>query len=146
MTQTFKTGVRVFTLALAMFWAAGTALAEDKEHGDHGEHGMTMHHMHIMLNHAVEMAAKGSNLVMIGEMGMAKGIDEVSIAEGKAMIANARSVIEKMMKGKTMEHMHMEGVTGTNAVMLHTHELGDAALKYIDLLDGMSTAGHKHEH
>ncbi|MCJ8309001.1 MAG: hypothetical protein MJH08_08040 [Hyphomicrobiales bacterium] len=143
MTQTFKSGVRVFTLTLAMFWAACAALAEDKDHGDHG---MTMHHMHIMLNHAIETAAKGSNLIMIGEMGMAKGIDEVSIAEGKAMIANARSVIEKMMKGKTMEHMHMEGVTGTNAMMHHTHELGDAALKYIDLLDGMSTAGHKHEH
>ena len=143
MTQSFKSVARFFMLTLAMAWTSGSALAEDKGHGDHA---MTMHHMHLILNHAVETAAKGSNLIMIGEMGMAKGIDEVSIAEGKAMIANARSVIEKMMKGKTMEHMHMEGVTGTNAVMLHTHELGDAALKYIDLLDGMSTAGHKHEH
>ena len=36
MTQTIKTGIRVFTLTLAMFWAAGTALAEDKDHGEHG--------------------------------------------------------------------------------------------------------------
>ena len=99
-----------FMMISGRFWASGSALAEDKGHGDHA---MTMHHMHLMLNHAVETAAKGSNLIMIGEMGMAKGIDEVSIAEGKAMIANARSVIEKMMKGKTMEHMHMNGVTGT---------------------------------
>ena len=143
MTQSFKSVARFFMLTLAMAWTSGSALAEDKGHGDHA---MTMHHMHLMLNHAVETAAKGSNLIMIGEMGMAKGIDEVSIAEGKAMIANARSVIEKMMKGKTMEHMHMNGVTGTNEVMHHTHELGAAALKYIDLLDGMKTAAHKHEH
>ena len=143
MTQNFKSVVRVFTLTMAVIWGASSAVAEDKGHGDHA---MTMHHMHIMLNHAIETAAKGSNLIMIGEMGMAKGIDEVSIAEGKAMIANARSIVEKMMKGKNMEHMHMEGVTGTNEMMQRTHDLGDAVLKYISLLDGMKHAGHKHEH
>ena len=126
---------KIFLIATSFVWAMGGALADDKNHSDHG---MTMHHMHIILNQAVEAAAKGSNMIMIGQMGMAKGIDEISIAEGKAMIANARSLVERVMKGKSMENMHMSGVTGTNHMMHHTHELGAAALKYFDLLDGMS--------
>ena len=124
-------------LTLPFLWAVETARAGD---ADHSDHSMTMHHMHMMLNHAIETAAKGSNLVMIGQMGMAEGIDEVSIAEGKAMIANARGLVEKMLKGKSMENMHMSAVTGTNDMMLHTHEMGDAALKYIELLENMPPA------
>ena len=45
-----------------------------------------MHHMHFMINHSVEMAAEGSNLVMIGEMDMAKGVDALSISHGRTMI------------------------------------------------------------
>ena len=96
-----------------------------------------MHHMHMMLNHAVEIAAKGSNLVMVGQMGMAEGIDALSIEEGNALIANARSMVEKVMKSKSMESMHMKGITGTNDMMMHTHHMGDAALKYIELVESM---------
>lgn len=44
------------------------AYSEDKA-GD--DASLTLHHMHIMINHAVEMAAEGSKLIMIGEMDMA---------------------------------------------------------------------------
>ena len=132
---------KLLVLIASFFLTFSSASAADD---DHSGHGMTMHHMHIMLNHAVETAAKGSNLVMIGQMGMAKGIDELSIAEGKAMIANARDMIEKVMKGDTMKGMHMDGVTGTNDMMQHTHDMGDAALKYIEMLESMNSSMHHH--
>ena len=111
---------------------------------DHSNHNMTMHHMHMMLNHAVELSAKGSNLIMMGEMGMAKGVDSLSVEKGKALIAEAKAIIAEVMKGKTMEHMHMDGVTGTNDMMLFTHNLGDAAQKYVELVEKMNTSMHHH--
>lgn len=43
-------------------------------HFGHSDADMTMHHMHVMIYHAMEMAAEGSNLVMLGLMNMTKGI------------------------------------------------------------------------
>lgn len=60
----------VFGLMLSLL--AGVGHAGDM-HSGHSDADMTMHHMHVMINHAVEMAAEGSNLVMLGQMNMAKG-------------------------------------------------------------------------
>lgn len=122
--------------------AAGNAYTADKT--GHADHGMVMHHMHMMLNHAVELATKGSNLVMVGEMGMAGEIDTISIEEGKALIADAKVMVNKVMKSDTMKNMHLDGVTGTNDAMAHTHHMGDAAMKYIELLEGMSASMKHH--
>lgn len=62
--------------------AAGTALGSEKGHQGHADTAMTMHHMHMMINHAVEMAAEGSSMLMLGQMDMAKGIDEISVKHG----------------------------------------------------------------
>jgi hypothetical protein len=103
---------------------------------------MAMHHMHIMINHALEMAAQGSNMVMLGQMGMAGNIDKYSIDHGKMMLSDAKSMINEVMGGKAMMEMHQKGVTGGNATMAETHKIGDAAKKVIDLLDEMTSAGH----
>ena len=101
---------------------------------------MTMHHMHIMINHALEMAAQGSNMVMLGQMGMSKDIDKYSVEHGKMMLSNASSLLKEVMEGKAMTGMHEKGVTGGNAMMADTHKIGDAAKKVIDLLDKMASA------
>jgi hypothetical protein len=101
---------------------------------------MAMHHMHVMMNHALEMAAQGSNMVMLGQMGMAKGIDTYSIEHGKMMLSDARAVLTEVMTGKAMTGMHEKGVAGGNAMMVDTHKIGDAAKKVIDLLDKMASA------
>jgi hypothetical protein len=100
---------------------------------------MTMHHMHIMINHALEMAAQGSNMVMLGQMGMSN-VDKYSIEHGKMMLADASSLLKEVMEGKAMMDMHAKGVTGGNAMMADTHKIGDAAKKVIDLLDKMASA------
>ncbi len=53
---------------------------------------MTLHHMHMALNHALAMAAEGSDLIMLGEMGMAPKVDTAASEHGKAMLADAREL------------------------------------------------------
>ncbi len=96
---------------------------------------MTMHHMHVMINHAVEMAAEGSNLIMLGNMNMASGVDNVSVQHGQKMILNAKKLVKEMLEGKAMKKLHAEGAKGSN--MQHTHQLAEAAMAYIQLLDAM---------
>jgi len=100
---------------------------------------MAMHHMHIMINHAMEMAAQGSNMMMLGQMGMSKDIDKYTIEHGKMMLADARAMLTEVMTGKAMTGMHERGITGGNAMMAETHKIGDAAKKVVDLLDKMAS-------
>lgn len=100
---------------------------------------MTMHHMHIMINHALQMAAQGSNMVMLGQMGMSN-VDKYSIEHGKMMLADASALLTEVMKGKAMTDMHAKGVTGGNEMMAGTHKIGNAAQTVIDLLDKMASS------
>jgi hypothetical protein len=102
----------------------------------HEGHGMAMHHQHQMLNHALAMALQGSNLVMIGQMEMAPGLDKLSIDHGNKMIKNGRATWNTMMSGDTMMKMHSAGKSPDNdPTMKYTHELAEAQLKVIDLLE-----------
>ncbi|MGH8568935.1 MAG: hypothetical protein ACREXU_13205 [Gammaproteobacteria bacterium] len=95
---------------------------------------MTVHHMHMALNHALAMAAEGSDLIMLGEMGMAPKVDTASVEHGKAMLADARQLWDEVMKGKAMQ-----GMMGAepSEVMSKTHELAEVGKKVIDLLEKM---------
>lgn len=100
---------------------------------------MTGHHQHIMLNHALQMALEGSNSFMLGQMGMAKGIDEVSVEHGRMMLKNARTLFNDIMSGGQMNKMHMEGTTPEkNEEMNYTHKLAESQLQVITILDEMS--------
>ncbi len=104
---------------------------------------MTMHHMHIMINHALGMAAEGANMVMLGQMGMAKEVDKYSIEHGKMMMKDARTLLTEVLGGKAMTEMHEKGVKMDNAMMAETHKIGEAAMKVTDLLEKMPSAGSK---
>ncbi len=99
---------------------------------------MTLHHthmhMHMALNHALVMAADGSDLIMLGEMGMAPKIDTASVEHGKAMLADARQLWDEVMKGKAMQEMM--GAEPSEE-MTQTHELAEAGKKVVDLLEKM---------
>jgi len=115
-------------------------------------HGMTMHHQHEMLNHALSMALQGSNLVMIGQMNMVPGLDEVTIDHGRTMLKNARSIWNDVMSGETMMKMHTGGTgPADDPMMKYTHELAEAQSKVMDMLDRHSNMkGHSmdvhHQH
>jgi hypothetical protein len=99
---------------------------------------MKMHHMHIALNHALEMAAEGANLVMIGQMKMAKGADEHGIKHGREMIEDARKLWKDVLTGPAMTEMHAAGTTPEgSAVMGATHKLAENQEKVLELLANM---------
>jgi hypothetical protein len=106
---------------------------------------MEMHHMHIMINHAIQMAAQGANLVMLGKMGMAGDIDKLTIDHGKEMLGDGKSMVSDMMGSKEMtEMMHEKGMTVEKSPMMAmTHQLAEAATKVIDLLSNMPSVGYK---
>jgi hypothetical protein len=100
--------------------------------------GMAVHHQHIMLNHALKMALEGSNSVMLGDMNMAKGVDQVSVEHGRMMLKNARTLFNNIMSGKDMMDMHMGGTTPeSDEMMKYTHKLAEAQLQVLTLLDEM---------
>ena len=99
---------------------------------------MTGHHQHIMLNHALQMALEGANSYMLGRMGMDKNVDEISVAHGKMMLKNARTLFNDIMSGEDMMEMHKEGTTPeSNELMQYTHKLAEAQLQVLTLLDEM---------
>jgi len=104
---------------------------------------MEMHHMHIMMNHALGMAAEGSTLVMLGQMGMAKDIDTFSIEHGKEMLSGARSMMTEVMEGKAMKDMHAAGKDMKDPMMAETHKTGEISMKIVDMLSKMPSAGSK---
>lgn len=99
---------------------------------------MAMHHQHIMLNHALKMALEGANSVMLGEMGMAKAVDAISVEHGKMMLKNARTLFNDIMSGEDMMKMHAEGTTPeSDESMKYTHRLAEAQLQVMKLLEEM---------
>ncbi len=99
---------------------------------------MDMHHQHLLINHAMGMAAQGSNMVMLGKMGMAGDVDTYSVDHGQIMLNNAQSLLTEVLSGSAMMDMHAKGKTpGGDAEMASTHQLGEAALKVVHLLNNM---------
>ena len=103
MYQTMKVLIRMLFLGLvftmAVFLSANRSFAMDMEAG----HDMSSHHQHIMLNHALGMTLEGYNLVMLGDMKMAKGVDELSLEHGNMMIKNGKAVWTEVKKGLRTE-------------------------------------------
>ena len=99
---------------------------------------MTMHHQHIMLNHALKMAVEGSNMVMLGKMGMAGEVDKISIEHGQMMLKNAKRLFNEIMSGAGMMEMHKKGTAPEkDEEMKYTHKLAEAQLQVITLLEEM---------
>lgn len=105
-----------FVLALLAFALAvvplHAVLAVEKTHNATGTaYTMSMHHQHLDLNHALGMVVEGSSLMMLGQMEMSKGIDELSVNHGKTMMKNGQSMLNKIMSGEGMIAMHDKGTT-----------------------------------
>jgi len=139
-----KTMITLFLSTLFVLYGMSVSVHAGEMKHEYTGHSMAMHHQHMMLNHALKMALEGSNLVMLGQMGMAKGVDEVSIDHGKTMMKHARSLYNEIMSGEAMMKMHGEGKSPKDdPAMAYTHELAGAMLKVMDLLDKMPPTGAK---
>ena len=135
---TQKNNIAIFSLLLAL------VLAPFHSHADQQHTDMSLHHMHVMINHAVEMAAEGSSLVMLGKMDMSSDVDNLTIQHGEKMVASAKALIKSIVEGDAMQALHKAG-QGKTPMMAYTHQLADAAMNYISMLENMPD-GAIHQH
>lgn len=96
---------------------------------------MPVHQMHMLLNHAVRMAADGANLNMIGSSDRDRRVAELGGEHGDMMLERARDIIEQVMSGDAMQAAHQAGLTGSP--MQTAHQLGQAGRDIIQLMDRM---------
>ncbi|WP_020494152.1 hypothetical protein [Verrucomicrobium sp. 3C] len=123
-------------LASMVLFGIGSASTPLYSQQHHADISMQLHHMHAIINHAVEMAAEGSNLVMLGEMQMAPGTDDLAVEHGKGAIREAKALLKRIIESKAMAELHKQG-QGESREMVYTHKLAEAANAYIDLLAEM---------
>jgi hypothetical protein len=99
-----------------------------------------MCHIRIALNHSLEMAAEGANLVMLGKMTMAGGIDEDSITHGRKMIADARILWDEVLEGQAMKEIHASRTSPEISVqMAQIQRMAKDGDKVLVLLEKMDT-------
>jgi hypothetical protein len=128
------------TIALGLAWAimaGGAVSAQAPTPKGASEEAMALHHLHMsMLDHGLGMAAEGSNLLMLSEMGMAAEFDPTTRAHGQAMLKRGKELIERALSGEEMKGLHeKEGTEG--ATMRQTHELGEAMKAVVSVLEAM---------
>lgn len=97
---------------------------------------MEMHHLHILLNQGISMAAEGSNLVMLAGMQMTPALDRPTLRHGQMMIVNGRELIRRSLDGPEMAAL-TEGGRVDPALMEYSRELGEAMLSYMKCLEGL---------
>jgi len=111
-------------------------IVEKMDMGGMAGHMMEMHHMHVLINHAMGMALEGSNLAMVGQMKMAGDLDAPTVKHGKMMISDARAMIGQVMDSQAMKGMHGKGMTPDKDPMMEsTHKLVEVSYKIIDQLE-----------
>jgi hypothetical protein len=142
----------VLAVSMSFLFAGPVATVSAMKHGQGAGHGMTIHHQHQTMNHALGMILEGSNLVMLGQMGMVSGIDEFTVDHGDKMMNSGSDLWNSVMSGDVMMKMHKDGTNPQDdPVMKYTHELGEAQLKVINLLKKHAdmkqhTMGMHHQH
>lgn len=143
MLLTLKNTLTVSTVVAFTLIGASQSIAMDDKHNNHST---ILHTIQLKLNHAVAMAAKGSNLVVKGQLGISGKVDVASVKDGKKMIAESRHLINKVMKSNEMRDLHLSGITGTNDLMMRTHNIGEAALNYINFVDNTNAVSKSAMH
>jgi len=102
-------------------------------HSSDPEQIRALHHMHMGLNHALGMAERASDLILLGEMGMEPTEDVEDINYGQMMIAHAQTLWKKLL-GQPMKKLMVGKESAEEAeVMTRTHSIGTAGAKILNL-------------
>lgn len=84
-----------------------------------------MHHLHMLINHALQMAAQGADMQLLDKQ------------QGKKLLAKSTELLTRAMSGMEMAKLHQQGWAGSS-LMFMTHELADAAEEMILLMHQLS--------
>jgi len=98
-------------------------------------HNSTIHQLHILLNHGLKMAADGSNMILLGRTGLAKGANDLSQKHGRTMMRDGRVFIVRLSDDESMRELHNIGVNpAADARMDLFHQSIIKSLRIIDSL------------
>jgi len=100
---------------------------------------MAVHQMHMLINHAVRMAADGANLNMIGRQSRDTDVAELGGLHGTAMLDKALLMIDQVLTGPSMQRAHQAGLTRTT--MQTTHQMARSARELVSLMSRMPVVG-----
>ena len=84
-----------------------------------------MHHLHMLINHALQMAAQGADMQLQGR------------EQGQKLLNQSVELINRAMTGMEMAKLHQQGWAGSTLMFL-THELSDVAKEMISLMRQLS--------
>jgi len=91
---------------------------EANAYRDQISHTMRMHHLHMLINHVLQMSAQGGDMQLMGNK------------HGPVMLDKAEKLLHRAMSGPEMATMHKQGQENTDA-MKRTHDLADATSELI---------------
>ena len=98
---------------------------EAREHRGMTSHTMRMHHLHMLINHALQMATQGGDMQLLGSR------------RGPAMLDKAEKLLHRAMTGPEMAALHKQGQANTGAMKM-THDLADSASELINQMRALS--------
>lgn len=84
-----------------------------------------MHHLHMLINHSLQMAAQGADMNLMG------------IEHGPAMLDKASDLLNRAMSGPEMADMHKDGFADA-PLMKMTHDLASKAVELIGVMKTLS--------
>ncbi len=92
---------------------------ESREHASKMSDTMRMHHLHMLINHALQMSAQGGDMQLLGSK------------HGLAMLDKADKLLHRAMTGPEMATMHKQGKANTGAMQM-THDLAESTSELIN--------------
>ena len=116
----------VICLSLLSFTACEFDRHEMHQAGQNLSYTTKLHHLHMLMNHALQMATQGADMNLQG------------IEHGPAMLAKSSELLKRAMSGPEMARMHKYG-SGNKPLMKMTQELADKASTLIQAMKAIST-------
>ena len=98
-----------------------------------------LHDMHMimrLMNHGLSVALEGTDIQMLGQLGMSEKLDRDAIVHGTIMVNDGKGMIREMLEGKAMRAIYKEG-SFDQKVMNDMHILGDKMLEVIEQVEKM---------
>lgn len=132
-----RKGERMKTLSITLIilfvgFFAGSVYAEKKADS-------ALHDMHMIMrfmNHGLSVALEGTDIQMLGQLGMSEKLDRNAIVHGTIMVNDGKGMIKEMLEGKAMRAIYKEG-SFDQKTMDDLHILGDKMLEVIEQVEKM---------
>jgi len=98
-----------------------------------------LHQTNLMINHSLDMAAEGANLVMLGNLKLAPIMDKYTVERGRMLLKDARATLAGVSDSETMKDMKIadKGSMDDN-MKTGTSDLLESALRIIDALERLA--------